>query len=144
VDIQKELREAITWIRAALNPPFLPTSVPASSAASSSSSSSCSHSSVASVVPIDDEVKKNKIPRMLSVLTDANDSNIQRNAPRVLVHCVAGSSRSPTVVAAYLCATKHFPDAVHAFAHVKRQASWIMPSGFFQKQVELLCAHRAG
>jgi Dual specificity phosphatase, catalytic domain len=55
---------------------------------------------------------------------------------RVLVHCFAGSSRSPTIVAGHLVQAGVCPTARLAFARVMGRAPWIMPSGFFQRQVE--------
>lgn len=53
---------------------------------------------------------------------------------KICVHCFAGSSRSPTVVAAYLASSQSV-DTDQAFSFVLQKAPWICPSGFFQTQV---------
>ncbi len=57
---------------------------------------------------------------------------------RVLVHCFAGSSRSPTVLAAHLVLSGTFSSGDEAFKHIMFKAPWIIPSGWFQRMVRQL------
>jgi hypothetical protein len=48
-------------------------------------------------------------PNKMSFITGAADAlrELLDNGETVLVHCIAGSNRSPTIVAIYLCNTEH-------------------------------------
>ena len=65
-------------------------------------------------------------------------SALKEEKSRVLVHCVMGSSRSPTVVAAYLVHSGVIPSGDDAFKCVMKAAPWIIPSGYFQTLVRRL------
>eukprot|EP00727_Mastigamoeba_balamuthi_P009831 m51a1_g5470 putative dual specificity (179) ;mRNA; f:281244-281983 len=52
----------------------------------------------------------------------------------VLVHCSAGCSRSPTVVAAYLMLARGVDDDA-ALAEVRRRREWVSPNDGFREQL---------
>ncbi|MFO0917675.1 MAG: dual specificity protein phosphatase [Planctomycetaceae bacterium] len=67
-----------------------------------------------------------------------------RRAGGVLVHCLAGLSRSPSVILAYLCARgSSLPDALdHVGRAVGETQEFILPDATFLSQIELYLEDR--
>lgn len=51
-----------------------------------------------------------------------------KNGDKVLVHCLAGISRSPSIVATYLCVENQFPTYDHAMEHIARLRPKVDPA----------------
>ena len=64
-------------------------------------------------------------------------NNFIKNAKNVLVHCVAGKSRSPSIVIGYLIAKKKM-SFNEAFSLVKLKRSIIDPNANFIKNLQYL------
>lgn len=55
---------------------------------------------------------------------------------KLLVHCVMGSTRSPTILAAYIFLTKQLNlSLLDTFLYIKEKAPWIWPSETFFNQI---------
>lgn len=85
------------------------------------------------VVDIDDSPDAN-ILKYLDTLVDFIHLH-RSNEKRVLVHCMAGISRSATVVIAYLMKYKRMTlDNAYEFLQMRR--SWIQPNAGFEYQLK--------
>jgi len=58
-----------------------------------------------------------------------------KNGGKILCHCEAGCSRSPTVIIAFLRATGAFDSLQHAYDYVKAKRPWINPNAGFIQQL---------
>ena len=66
----------------------------------------------------------------------------RRGGGAVLVHCVAGRSRSATVCCAYLMHQASAPLSVaHALHHLRECRPWVEPNSAFQAQLEQFALH---
>ncbi|KAJ3520812.1 hypothetical protein NMY22_g12580 [Coprinellus aureogranulatus] len=64
------------------------------------------------------------------------DKALQEEGGKVLVHCVMGVSRSPTIVAAYLMKTREW-DVTKAVGFIKSRRPEIQPNYGFVKQLQI-------
>lgn len=84
-------------------------------------------------LPLEDDVETNIMPYMDTAVDRINEAITQRDA-HVLVHCVAGVSRSATIVIAYLMKYKHM-DLHAAFNYCYNLRPVIRPNNGFMQQL---------
>lgn len=61
-----------------------------------------------------------------------------KSGKNVLVHCAAGISRSPTLVAAYLLLSQQYQSAEEAIEYLKKMRPIVNPNMGFERQLEEL------
>lgn len=94
-----------------------------------------------------------KIKYMVVRIPDSNQANILSVIPRcisyieegiasggILVHCLAGISRSPTIVMAYLLYKNYSPTVDEAYNLLRQKRSRILPNTGFWDQLYLFTA----
>lgn len=84
-------------------------------------------------LPLEDDVATNILPYLDSAVDKINEAITRRNA-HVLVHCIAGVSRSATVVIAYLMKCKHM-SLRQAFNYCYNLRPVIRPNNGFMAQL---------
>ncbi|KAK7438424.1 hypothetical protein VKT23_018037 [Stygiomarasmius scandens] len=90
-------------------------------------------------IRLEDAPEANLLRHLEETTTWIRQAVEENNENRVLVHCLQGVSRSPTVVCAYLIATTPGPKAMRAFEAlelVRSKRSVVQPNSGFRKQLE--------
>lgn len=82
------------------------------------------------------DVPEEDLLRHLDGAVDFIESALKKNKGKVFVHCMAGISRSATVVAAWLIRTKQMKPA-EAIEFIRRQRSVIAPNRGFVAQLDV-------
>lgn len=102
---------------------------------------------ITQILTVGSELPRHKDPRFKTMhikIADSADENIKKyfnstygfiKRGRTLVHCAAGVSRSPTIVAAYLMRVNGWP-AKQALAYIWDRRNIVNPNYGFMQQLE--------